>query len=296
MADEKNPFVSMVIPTYRREEVLVACLKSALAQSYRPLEILVLDQTEAHTAETTAFLNSVGDNIRIICHSTPSAVTARNCGLREAQGDIIIFIDDDTTFEPGFVAAHVAAHRRGADVVQGRVREPGRGISHRAQWVLPWLRVVGSNTHDRTSPTNTLTGCNFSISRSATRVVGEFDTNFTGVLIHEDADYGVRCHKAGLKMIFDAEAGLMHHRDSVGGVDATMKAAVRIFEPSVLRNELYFARKHFCRPVVWQYKWRLARRMRRARERAGLTETVPVRRLLRQADREARELLRMRNR
>jgi len=285
----------MVIPTYRREETLVACLRCALDQSYRPLEIIVVDQTESHKTSTIEFLDSVRDRIRLIHIATPGAVEARNCGLREAGGEIIIFIDDDTTFGPDFVSAHVAAHRRGADVVQGRVMEPGRGVSHRAQWVLPWLRVVGSNTHDQTSPTNTLTGCNFSISRNAARQVGEFDAGFSGVLIHEDADYGVRCYKIGLKMIFDADAFLMHHRDAVGGVDATMKAAMRIFEPSVLRNELYFARKHFNVLVVWQYKWRLARRLRRARAKAGLLESVSPRQLLRQADREARALLKVRN-
>ena len=291
MSEEHPAMVSLVVPTYRREESLVACLRCALAQEYKPLEILVIDQTEAHTPATADFLKGAAQSIRVVRHSPPSAVTARNRGLHEARGDIIVFIDDDTTFEPGFIAAHVAAHERGADVVQGRVVEPGRGVSYRAQWMLPWLRVVGSNTYDQSAKTNTITGCNFSISRSANEVVGEFDTQFTGVLIREDADYGARCHKAGLRMMFDADACLTHHRDTVGGVDADMKAAVREFEPSVLRNELYFARKHFSPLVVWQYKLRLARRLKRARERNGIDAPLSASELLSRADREARELI-----
>lgn len=292
MTGKQSPPVSLIVPTYKREEVLVACLQCALKQTYQPLEILVIDQTESHSEATAEFLKNAEDKVRVVFHSPPSAVTARNRALQEAKGDILIFIDDDTTFEPAFVEAHVEAHRCGADVVQGRVMEPGRSPSYRAQWVLPWLRVVGSNTYDQTSKTNTVTGCNFSISRKAFERVGEFDTNFTGTLINEDADYGARCYKAGLKMIFDADASLLHHRDATGGVDANMEAALRIFEISVLRNELYFARKHFPAPVVWIYKWRMARRLRRIKCKSGLEPPVPARQLIRQADRAAKDLLR----
>lgn len=158
MTDRQNPAVSLIIPTYRREMSLVACLRCALAQTYRPLEILLVDQTERHEPATSEYLETVRDKIRIINHQPPSAVTARNCGLHEASGDILIFIDDDTTFDTSFAGAHCAAHKRGADVVQGRVIEPGRGVSYRAQHMLPWLRVIGSNTYDRNGTTNTLTG------------------------------------------------------------------------------------------------------------------------------------------
>lgn len=285
------PAVTLIIPTYRREDMLIDCLKCALAQNYRPLEILVIDQTESHLPATREFLSLHSGKIRLIHLSQPSAVTARNCALREATGDILIFIDDDTTYEPTFVDAHVEAHRRGADVVQGRVMEPGRTPSYRAQWMLPWLRIVGSNTYDQSSKTNTLTGCNFSISRKAAERVGEFDTNFTGVLIREDADYGARCYKAGLRMVFDANAFLLHHRDSTGGVDAHMQITVRMFEADVIRNELYFARKHFPVPVVWMYQWRMMRRFRRLERKTGIKPPLPPRQMLSHANRAAKALL-----
>ena len=291
MTGSQQPFISLIIPTYRRELVLVDCLRCALAQMYQNLEILVIDQTESHAPATRDYLNSVKDKVRWIPFSPPSAVTARNFGLREAKGEILVFIDDDTTFGKEFISSHLRAHLNGADVVQGRVVEEGRGISYRSQWMLPWLRVVGSNTFDKNGPTNTLTGCNFSLSRSACEQVGEFDTNYSGALIREDADYGCRCFKAGLKMIFDADACLVHHRDPEGGVDAGIKAVARIFEPDVLRNELYFARKHFMPPIVWQYKLRLRRRLRRAINETGFTPQKPIGQLLNEADGAAKTLL-----
>ena len=110
MVDNSNSLVSLIIPTYRPEKALVACLQCAVAQTYHPLEILVIDQTEKHKESTEAFLAGVSEQVRIVNHQPPSAVTARNCGLNEAHGKILVFIDDDTTFEPGFIEAHVAAH------------------------------------------------------------------------------------------------------------------------------------------------------------------------------------------
>ncbi len=291
MADQTFPCVSLIIPTYGREEPLVACLRCALNQSYRPLEILVIDQTGEHDPETVRFLQGAADRVRVIRHAPPSAVTARNCGLHEARGEILIFIDDDTTFGSGFAAAHVAAHRRGAEVVQGRVVEPGRGVAHRPQWVRPWLRFVGSNTHDRAGVTNTLTGCNFSLSRRAADRVGEFDPLFCGALVREDADYGARCRRAGLRMVFDADACLTHHR-AAGGVDRGVTGREREFDLSLLRNELYFARKHFAPPAVWLYKLRMARRLRRIARRSGGVPPHPIRKLIRQADGQARLMVR----
>jgi glycosyltransferase involved in cell wall biosynthesis len=287
MSDQKLS-VSLIIPTYRRESVLVDCIRCALCQEYQPLEILVIDQTENHEPATEAFLKENAEKITLIQHQPPSAVTSRNVGLQKATGDILIFIDDDTTFESDFVSNHVRAIENGADVVQGRVVEEGRGVSHRAQWVLPWLRVVGSNTYDKPAKTNTITGCNFSITKQAADRVGGFDSKITGVVAREDADYGARCDKLGLIMRFDPTACLVHHRDPGGGVDAAIKASKRIYDHTLLRNELYFARKHFPFWVVAIYKWRLKRRMRKMDARTGVRPPAPPSQLIRDADRAAK--------
>jgi GT2 family glycosyltransferase len=157
---------------------------------------------------------------------------------------------------------------------------------------MPWLRTVGSNTYDQPGETNTLTGCNFSVSAETARRVGPFDTNFTGVVCKEDADYGTRCHRSGARMVFDPAAVLMHHREAAGGVDANIREIARMYELSLLRNELYFARKHFAAPIVWLYKLRMLRRLRRARRNSGQAPPVPARQLVGRADREAKQLLR----
>lgn len=283
--------VSLIIPTYRRERALVNCLECARLQDWSNLEVLVIDQSESHEQETARYLSELSAPIRLIHHTPPSAVGARNRGIHESNGDLLIFIDDDTTFDSSFVSQHVAAIRAGADVVQGRVIEPGRGVSYRPQWMLPWLRVIGSNTYDKSGNTNTLTGCNFSITRSAQKKIGLFDDQFNGIVIREDADFGARCFRAGQAMKFSAEACLTHHRDPSGGVDVGVNKPRRECEPDVLRNDLYYAHKHFPRIVVWQYRLRLKRRLLRIAQEQGFLTVREIDDLLESADLAARQLL-----
>jgi glycosyltransferase involved in cell wall biosynthesis len=283
--------VSLIIPTYRRERALINCIYCARQQDWSNLEVLVIDQSESHESETAHYLSTLSSPVRLIHHTPPSAVGARNRGIHESNGDLLIFIDDDTTFESSFVSQHVAAIKAGADVVQGRVIEPGRGVSYRPQWMLPWLRVIGSNTYDKSGDTNTLTGCNFSITRSAQKKIGLFDEQFNGIVIREDADFGARCFRSGLAMKFSSEACLTHHRDPSGGVDVGVKKPRRECEPDVLRNDLYFAHKHYPRMIVWQYRLRLKRRLLRiAQEQDSLT-VREIDDLLATADLAARRLL-----
>lgn len=91
------PRISVVIPTYRREEVLIASIRDLLALDEAPAEILVIDQTEEHDAATTACLREFEErgSIRWFQLAEPSIPTAMNKGLIEARHDIVLFLDDD---------------------------------------------------------------------------------------------------------------------------------------------------------------------------------------------------------
>ena len=90
--------VSLIIPTYNREELLIATLECTLRQDCTAYEIILVDQTAQHTPDTDKFLNDHTERIRLICQSPPSLTEARNEGIRQAKGDVIVFIDDDTSF------------------------------------------------------------------------------------------------------------------------------------------------------------------------------------------------------
>ncbi|EKP0308961.1 glycosyltransferase [Aeromonas veronii] len=255
--------VSVLICTYNREAVLVDTIKDVLSQSYPSFEVIVVDQTKKHLAETENYLLQVKDQIRIF-RQEPSLTKARNRALREAKGNILIFIDDDVVLTPNFIREHVAAHQSGYTVVQGRVtvdKDVNKKPSAKPQYMSDMLKVTGRNDCLMMGETNTLTGCNFSIEKSVVDEVGYFDEFFQGLAIREDADYGIRCYKNGQKMIFWPQAELKHLRATTGGVDTGIQ--YHFLSDSYYRNELYFCQKHFSKTALFFYKVRLLNRARK---------------------------------
>lgn len=112
--------VSVLICTYNREEMLVNTLREVIAQKTDNIEIIVVDQTKNHELNTTKFLNETLPLIKYI-KQEPSLTKARNRALREAQGNILIFIDDDVRLSRDFINQHIKAYQAGYQVVQGRV-------------------------------------------------------------------------------------------------------------------------------------------------------------------------------
>jgi len=269
---------SLVIPSYNREELLVGTLCSAFAQDYPDLEILLIDQTKVHAPETEAFFAANRGRFTHVRPEFASVTKARNEGLRRAKGQIIIFTDDDVSFEPGFVAKHVAAHADGTDIVQGRVTEQGSKRPSQPTWLTESLRFKGGDNYDQDGATNNITGCNFSMRREVIERIGYFDENFKGVSVREESDYARRAFKAGLSFKHSASAALFHHRSPSGGVGAGVRN--NFFEKSYYYCELMFAKKHFPAWTVFTYRLRLYLR--------GIKN---LRKLIQAAEKEADEVL-----
>jgi glycosyltransferase involved in cell wall biosynthesis len=95
-----SPLVSVVMPTFNRAQLLERALASALKQTYRKLEIIVVD--DASRDDTAAVVRNAGDDrVRYIRHdANKGGSAARNTGIRAALGEYIAFLDDDDEWEP----------------------------------------------------------------------------------------------------------------------------------------------------------------------------------------------------
>ncbi len=118
--------VSIVIPSYRRPELLASALASCVAQQgvAAPFEIVVVDNDPAGSARPVveAFAKTGAPAIRYVGESRPGISHARNTGVANAAGRYVAFLDDDEEAEPGWLAAFLATIRRsGADAVMGPV-------------------------------------------------------------------------------------------------------------------------------------------------------------------------------
>ncbi|MFE0424781.1 glycosyltransferase family 2 protein [Streptomyces sp. NPDC058953] len=100
-----NPLVSVVVPNYNYGRALELCLRAALAQTYRPLEILLVD--DCSTDDSVAVAESLG--VRVVSTGVNSGVAvARNTGAAHARGEIVVFVDSDVAMEPDAVTNAVA--------------------------------------------------------------------------------------------------------------------------------------------------------------------------------------------
>jgi glycosyltransferase involved in cell wall biosynthesis len=95
----RTPLVSVVIPAYNGGELLRAAVDSVLAQDYAsPFEIVVVD--DGSTEPIEPFLAGTGDRVRIVRKENGGTASARNRGVREAQGDYLAFLDQDDLWDP----------------------------------------------------------------------------------------------------------------------------------------------------------------------------------------------------
>jgi glycosyltransferase involved in cell wall biosynthesis len=85
--------VSIIIPTYNYAGFLHRAIQSCLNQSYKPVEIIVID--DGSTDNTKEIVQSYGDKIVYIRQENSGVSSARNSGLEHAAGDFIAFLDAD---------------------------------------------------------------------------------------------------------------------------------------------------------------------------------------------------------
>jgi glycosyltransferase involved in cell wall biosynthesis len=98
---EARPFVTIVIPTYNRAYCLDRSISSVLSQSFRDLELIIVD--DGSTDGTAEMLKGYADErIRVVAHGNNRGVTAGlNTGFDNARGDWIGLIGSDDEYLPG---------------------------------------------------------------------------------------------------------------------------------------------------------------------------------------------------
>ena len=100
------PLVSVIIPTFKRSDMLPRAIESVLNQTYPNIEIIVVDDNDPTTEwrKKTSLLMSKYESdsrIKYIKHDKNcNGSVARNTGIRNANGDIVAFLDDDDEFLP----------------------------------------------------------------------------------------------------------------------------------------------------------------------------------------------------
>lgn len=215
--------VSIAIPTFGREEVLVDTIRFCLLQAPAAGEVLVIDQTATH-AESTETALAEWDRmgcIRWLRLSQPSIPVAMNHALLHATRPLVLFLDDDIVPGERMVAAHAAAH--GAcevAVVVGQIIQPWQEPAvlapprsrdrMRADFDFPFHSTCRADLQ------NAMAG-HMSVVKEHALSVGGFDENFRGTAYRFETEFARRICRAGGKIIFEPGASIRHLRAERGG-------------------------------------------------------------------------------
>jgi GT2 family glycosyltransferase len=225
---DKKPVVnlSVILPTYGRDKILTDVLRQLVDQDPQPLEIIVVDQTCKHTCEVKAFLDSLirEKKIRYIIQNEAHANVARNRGILEAKGEIVLILNDDIIIKQDLIGKHFANFDDpSVAAVSGAVLE---GVTELTD-ELPrpfYRRYTGwihfpLNYSKRVEAIN-LNSCNLSIRRDIIIELGGFDENFSRTYF-DDSDLSFRMHKLclkkGLKTLHDPQLSIIHLKEPTGG-------------------------------------------------------------------------------
>ncbi|MBE7380032.1 MAG: glycosyltransferase family 2 protein [Leptolyngbya sp. SIO1E4] len=246
------PSISVIVPTYQREEVLCSTIADLLKQDYPDFEVLVVDQTREHQPQTEAYLEDTAKSGKIQWFQVEwaSLPGARNYGIERSRGDIILFVDDDIELPEGYLKAHAQVLMDKADVgaVAGRVFDrmkladnPDLTIDYLPEEAMDpgvaWYHIDLVHT---TQPQQVLTarGCNMSFRRDVFDKYGlRFDERFRGSAVREESDFCLQLRQTGYTIWYSPEAHLVHLGEETGGChDISMRS---------LSYQITFYHNHF---------------------------------------------------
>jgi len=129
---KKNPLVSVIIPTYNEDKLILGCVDSMLSQSYQSLEIIVVD--DGSTDQSLFLLEElkrVQPEVKILKQKHQGPARARNLAAKAAKGEILVLMDADMTFDQDFIKDLVSP------IIAGQLK----GTFSKEEYVKNWDNV-----------------------------------------------------------------------------------------------------------------------------------------------------------
>lgn len=219
-----HPLVTIVIPVYNGENYLSFAIDSALGQTYRPIEVLVI--SDGSTDGSDRIAESYGGRIRFLRKENGGVSSALNLAIRKMNGEWLSWLSHDDTYCPDKISAQMKQlgqlKQSGMDVEKiilccnnDRIDAAGnpvrRKIKAGRQGKTPFETLILQMER------YTIGGCNVIASRSAFKAMGGFnESNRTC----SDAEMWYRLMLAGYPFLFSQDV-LVHSRQHNQMVSAT---------------------------------------------------------------------------
>lgn len=252
--------ISVIIPVHNNAQELPEAIESALSQTLKPFEIVVVD--DGSTDESARVAKGFGGPVRVIGQENKGPSAARNRAAKEARGDWLALLDADDLWLPQKLEAQA----------ERLARDEGAAMVHSNGWVIeghevpPDLEAASSYFKKKIPPagkqalsvfllTPILTS-SVMIGREVFKKAGGFDES---MWIHEDADLFIRIMAGGGDVSYSPEP-LMVQRCFPSGLGrdktAYLDGAIALYTKSLKSFPEHgkdFKRSlgHTCRVAAW---------------------------------------------
>lgn len=217
-AHQAQPQVSIVIPVHNQALYTFSCLKSLLehASAYAVEIIVVDDHSEAQTQHMLEQITG----IRVLRNSGERGfVNACNLGAAQAQGEYLVFLNNDTAVLPGWLEALLAIFERypsaglvGARLIypDGRLQSAG-GVLWRdgSAAHVGWGDVADAPEYGYVRKVDYCPGACIAIPRGLFATLGGFSAEFAPAY-YEDADLAFKVRQAGREVYYQPQALILH--------------------------------------------------------------------------------------
>ena len=111
-----RPLASIVISSYNYARFLPQCIESALSQTHRDVEVIVVD--DGSSDDSPDVIARYGDRVVAIIKQNGGQASAFNAGFARSRGEIVLFLDSDDVLLPAAVARAVECFRQSSDSVR----------------------------------------------------------------------------------------------------------------------------------------------------------------------------------
>ncbi len=224
-----KPLVSIIIPAYNQFSYTYCCLKSIKKNSKGiDYEIILVDDC---SNDETSNIEQIISGLRVI-HNKNNLLFLKNCNMASelARGDYLVFLNNDTQVQPGWLRAllDLAEKKQDCGIVGSKLIFPN-GALQEAGGII-WNDGTGCNYGRGNDPdmpdynyvreTDYISGASIMISKELWNQIGGFDELFAPAY-YEDADLAFEVRKRGKKVYYQPKSVVIHFEGISNGKDVT---------------------------------------------------------------------------
>jgi glycosyltransferase involved in cell wall biosynthesis len=213
--------ISVILPTYLREERIFITLNSITEQSHLPNQVIVINQTTGLQLVNSVkeLYNEKGIDLTWVDSSIPSLCGARNIGIKLCSNDIAVCLDDDVNLPDYFFYNHLKMHLANPEYVAF-----GGQVYHRTNNYPISDLDISDNLKGTTAGYKNiqfedfgpLFGGHFSVNVNVAKKIGGWNEYFMGSANWEEGDIMNRLKNAGYKFAYSSDLWLIHLREPGG--------------------------------------------------------------------------------